>query len=149
MSGEVAGIGADVGVGVGARSGFLESGALVLVLVGVLVGVGGLGSGNSSLKELLSFSSGPSVWLLSLSLLPESESLSDRVKSGNAKVGTLCCGNEKENGAERKGTGVETEDVGEIAVREVTEETEENDCGMGGGVVYVFAKVQLPCLSEL
>jgi len=143
----------------------------VLVFVGVLVGVGGLGSGNSSLKESLLFSSESSVGLLSLSPLPEpellslsplpgsellslsplpgSELLSGRSKSGNAKVGTLCCGEEKENGAEREGTGGETEDVGEIAVREVAEETEENDCGMGGGVVYVFAKVQLPCLSEL
>jgi len=132
----------------------------VLFFVGVLVGVGGLGSGNSSLKESLLFSSESSVGLLSLSPLPEpellslsplpeSELLSGRLKSGNAKVGTLCCGEEKENGAEREGTGGETEDVGEIAVREVAEETEENDCGMGGGVVYVFAKVQLPCLSEL
>ena len=121
----------------------------MLFFVGVLVGVGGLGSGNSSLKESLLFSSESSVGLLSLSPLPESELLSGRSKSGNAKVGTLCCGEEKENGAEREGTGGETEDVGEIAVREVAEETEENDCGMGGGVVYVFAKVQLPCLSEL
>ena len=121
----------------------------MLFFVGVLVGVGGLGSGNSSLKESLLFSSESSVGLLSLSPLPESELLSGRLKSGNAKVGTLCCGEKKENGAEREGTGVETEDVGEVTVREVAEETEENDCGMGEGVIYVFSKVQLPCLSEL